>query len=179
MTRTLIVFELNSNLLDRVYNLTKDLQLNDTSEATTYRQQYPSAPANLPPSVVLGDAMSSDTYFSSMSLTETWERYLNMMTMGQGKYATTNSEDSGTLESLVRADEAGLVDYSRVMVVRRELFSPSYKPRLMRPDLDSSVPVPTLIALQTRPRTLTMRFMKVKLQEVSTRPYRTSKSSDL
>ncbi|GAA6011541.1 hypothetical protein JCM11491_004682 [Sporobolomyces phaffii] len=112
------VFELNSNLRDRVYNLTKDVQLNDTAEAIAYRQQYPAAPANAPPVVTLGDAMSSDTYFSSLSLTETWERYVTMMTMGQGTYATTNSEDSGTLEALVRADEGGLVDYSRVMVLR-------------------------------------------------------------
>ncbi|GAA5904062.1 purine-nucleoside phosphorylase [Sporobolomyces salmoneus] len=111
------VFELNTNLLDRIYNLTKDLQLNDSTEAMNYRQQYPSAPANQPPSVVLGDAICSDTYYYA-SLSGTWERYLNMMTLGQGKYATTASEDSATLESLVRADDAGLVDYSRVMVLR-------------------------------------------------------------
>ncbi|GAA5947398.1 hypothetical protein JCM3765_001658 [Sporobolomyces pararoseus] len=111
------VFELNTNLLDRVYNLTKDLQLNDSTEAINYRQQFPSAPANQPPTVVLGDAMCSDTYFYA-ALTGTWERYMNMMTMGQGKYATSASEDSASLESLVRADEAGLIDYSRVMVLR-------------------------------------------------------------
>ncbi|GAA5878242.1 hypothetical protein JCM16303_002697 [Sporobolomyces ruberrimus] len=111
------VFELNTNLLEQVYNLTKDVALNDSFEAMDYRQQYPSAPANQPPTVVLGDAMCSDTYFSS-SLTGTWERYLKMMTLDQGKYATTASEDSATLESLVRADEAGLVDYSRIMVLR-------------------------------------------------------------
>jgi purine nucleoside permease len=110
------VFELNTNLLNRVFDLTKDIKLNDSTEAMDYRQQYPSAPANQPPSVVLGDAMCSDTYYYA-ALTGTWERYLNMMTNGQGKYATTASEDSATLESLVRADEAGLVDYSRVMVV--------------------------------------------------------------
>lgn len=110
------MFELNTNLLDRVYNLTKDLALNDSTEASNYRQQYPSAPANQPPAVVLGDAMCSDTYFYG-ALASTWERYLNTMTLGQGKYATTASEDSATLESLVRADEAGLVDYSRVMLV--------------------------------------------------------------
>ncbi|GAA5931483.1 purine-nucleoside phosphorylase [Sporobolomyces koalae] len=111
------VIELNTNLLDRVFSLTKDLSLNDSSDAIEFRKQYDTAPANQPPSVVLGDAMCSDSYFSG-SLTGTWERYLNMMTNGLGKYATTAQEDSATLEALVRADEAQLVDFSRVMLLR-------------------------------------------------------------
>ena len=65
--------------------------------------------------------MCSDTYYYA-ALTGTWERYMKMMTMDQGKYATSASEDSASLESLVRADEAGLVDYSRVMVVSLTLL---------------------------------------------------------
>ncbi|GAA5831495.1 hypothetical protein JCM5353_007644 [Sporobolomyces roseus] len=112
------VFELNTNLLDRVYNLTKDVKLNDSAEAIEFRKQYDSAPANEPPTVILGDSLSSDTYYAGDLLTKTWENYFNMMTTGQGKYATTNQEDSAILESLVRADDGGLIDYSRVMLLR-------------------------------------------------------------
>lgn len=40
------------------------------------------------------------------------------MTKGEGNYSTTAQEDNATLEVMVRAHKAGLVDYSRIVLLR-------------------------------------------------------------
>ncbi|GAA5821538.1 hypothetical protein JCM11251_000897 [Rhodosporidiobolus azoricus] len=112
------VFELNTNLLDIALNLTKDVQLNDSSVAAEYRKRFDFAPANEPPKVFQGDALCSDAYFAGNLLSETWGNYTKLMTKGQGTYALTAQEDNATLEAMVRAHKAGLVDYSRILLLR-------------------------------------------------------------
>ncbi|GAA5889059.1 hypothetical protein JCM6882_009731 [Rhodosporidiobolus microsporus] len=112
------VFELNTNLLDIALNLTKDVQLNDSSVAADYRQRFDFAPANEGPKVFQGDALCSDAYFAGTLLAETWGNYTELMTNGEGKYAMTAQEDNATLEAMVRAHKAGLVDYSRILLLR-------------------------------------------------------------
>ncbi|TKA50558.1 hypothetical protein B0A53_06049 [Rhodotorula sp. CCFEE 5036] len=112
------VFELNTNLLARAVNITSGLQLNDSSVAQQYRSRFSYAPANQPPTVTQGDALCSDAYFAGNLLAETWGNYTTYMTKGEGKYATTAQEDNATLEAMVRAHKAGLVDYARIMLLR-------------------------------------------------------------
>lgn len=40
------------------------------------------------------------------------------MTKGEGNYSMTAQEDNATLEVMVRAHKAGLVDYSRIVLLR-------------------------------------------------------------
>ncbi|GAA5876486.1 hypothetical protein JCM1840_005554 [Sporobolomyces johnsonii] len=112
------VFELNTNLLDRVMNITKDVQLNDSTTAVEYRKKYDCAPANQPPTVTQCDTVCSDVYFAGTLMGETWANYSSLMTGGEAKYCMTAQEDNATLEALVRAHKAGLVDYSRVILLR-------------------------------------------------------------
>ncbi|BGP19326.1 hypothetical protein JCM10213v2_007415 [Rhodosporidiobolus nylandii] len=112
------VFELNTNLLDRALNLTKDLTLNSSTTADSYRQKFDFAPANQPPKVSQGDVLCSDAYFAGTLLAETWGNYTKLMTNGSATYATTAQEDNATLEAMVRAHKAGLVDYSRIALLR-------------------------------------------------------------
>ncbi|BGP57650.1 hypothetical protein JCM8202v2_005294 [Rhodotorula sphaerocarpa] len=112
------VFELNTNLLARAVNLTSGLTLNDSSVAQQYRKRFDYAPANQPPSVTQGDALCSDAYWAGNLLAWTWGNYTSLMTKGEGKYATTAQEDNATLEAMVRATKAGLVDYARIMLLR-------------------------------------------------------------
>ncbi|GAA5956661.1 hypothetical protein JCM21900_002330 [Sporobolomyces salmonicolor] len=112
------VFELNTNLLDRVMNITKDVQLNDSTTAVEYRQKFSYAPANQPPAVTQCDTVCSDVYFAGTLMSETWANYSSLMTGGEAKYCMTAQEDNATLEALVRAHKAGLVDYSRVILLR-------------------------------------------------------------
>ncbi|GAA6060777.1 hypothetical protein JCM10212_006757 [Sporobolomyces blumeae] len=113
------VFELNTNLLDRVLNITSNVKLNDTEGAAAYRSKFNFAPANEAPAVFQDSALvPSDAYFAGTLLAESWGNYTELMTKGQGKYALTAQEDNASLEALMRADKAGLVDFSRVMLLR-------------------------------------------------------------
>ncbi|BGP42767.1 hypothetical protein JCM10450v2_006878 [Rhodotorula kratochvilovae] len=112
------VFELNTNLLDRALNLTKGVSLNDSSVAQEYRKKFDYAPANQPPAVTTCDTLCSDAYFAGSLLAETWGNYTELMTKGEGKYCMTAQEDNATLEAMVRAHKAGLVDYSRILLLR-------------------------------------------------------------
>ncbi|BGO94510.1 hypothetical protein NBRC10512_000313 [Rhodotorula toruloides] len=112
------VFELNTNLLSRVLNITSGVKLNDSTTAQEYRKRFNYAPANEPPKVFQGDALCSDAYFAGTLLSETWGNYTKLMTKGEGNYSTTAQEDNATLEVMVRAHKAGLVDYSRIVLLR-------------------------------------------------------------
>ncbi|BGP27000.1 purine nucleoside permease [Rhodotorula toruloides] len=112
------VFELNTNLLSRVLNITSGVKLNDSTTAQEYRKRFNYAPANEPPKIYQGDALCSDAYFAGTLLAETWGNYTKLMTKGEGNYSTTAQEDNATLEVMVRAHKAGLVDYSRIVLLR-------------------------------------------------------------
>ncbi|EJU00210.1 purine nucleoside permease [Dacryopinax primogenitus] len=106
------VFELNTNLLARVMDVVKDVKLNDTADAAAF------APANLPPTIVQCDVATSDVWFSGAMLSEAMGNITEIWTNGTGKYCTTAEEDNATLESAVRAHLAGMVDYSRFILLR-------------------------------------------------------------
>ncbi|GAA6010869.1 hypothetical protein JCM10207_003967 [Rhodosporidiobolus poonsookiae] len=112
------VFELNTNLLSRALNLTSGLTLNDSSTAVEYRKKYDFAPANEVPKVTQCDALCSDVYFAGQRLADTFTNYSALVTNGEAVACTTAQEDNATLESMVRAHKAGLVDYSRILLLR-------------------------------------------------------------
>ncbi|KAK4052027.1 hypothetical protein OIV83_002321 [Microbotryomycetes sp. JL201] len=112
------LFELNTNLLKRALQVTKSIKLNDSSIAMQYRQKFDFAPANEPPKVTQCDVLTSDVYFAGTLLAESFGNYTKLITKGQGTYCTTAQEDNATLEAMVRATKAGLMDYSRVIVLR-------------------------------------------------------------
>lgn len=112
------MFELNTNLLERALIVTKHLTLNDSSTAATYRQKFDYAPANEKPVVTQCDVLTSDVYFAGTLLAESFGNYTELVTGNKGTYCTTAQEDNATLEAMVRAHKAKLVDYSRIIVLR-------------------------------------------------------------
>ncbi|ORY77643.1 purine nucleoside permease [Leucosporidium creatinivorum] len=112
------VFELNTNLLQRAMIVTKHLTLNDSTTAAAYRKKFDYAPANLAPKVTQCDVLTSDVYFAGTLLAEGFGNYTDLVTKGKGTYCTTAQEDNATLEAMVRAHKAKLVDYSRIIVLR-------------------------------------------------------------
>lgn len=113
------VFELNANLRDRAVALASKAKLSDNALAKTYRAQFPHAEAAAKlPSVFKGDTASSDNWFSGPTLGDAFTNYTALVTNGTGRYCMTAQEDSGTLESLLRATLAGRVDFSRIIVMR-------------------------------------------------------------
>ncbi|KAF9264601.1 NUP-domain-containing protein [Marasmius fiardii PR-910] len=113
------VFELNDDLRTLAYEFAKDAKLNDTSAAAEYRAQYSGdSPGGKPPSVVLCDTATSDVFWSGRLLAEAFENTTRLFTNGTGDYCTTQQEDNATLEALLRGAVSGLVDFSRVIVMR-------------------------------------------------------------
>lgn len=111
-------FELNDNLKKRAVYLAGLATLNDTAAAQAYRSKYDYAPANQPPSVVECDTATSNNYWSGSVLGEAFNAYTLLLTNGSGKYCATQQEDNAILESLVRAELAEKVDFSRIMIMR-------------------------------------------------------------
>jgi purine nucleoside permease len=113
------VFELNKDLQDRAIHLASKANLSDNSASQTYRAKYPHTDAAAKgPSVFAGDVASSDNWFSGPTLAEAFTNYTALVTNGTGKYCMAAQEDSGSLEALLRADIAGRVDFSRVILMR-------------------------------------------------------------
>ncbi|CAO2656428.1 Nn.00g052310.m01.CDS01 [Neocucurbitaria sp. VM-36] len=117
------VFEVNDALRKLAVGFAKTATLNDSSEAIAYRAMYNTsdgiyaAGAELP-SVVECDVATSDVYYSGTLLSEAFGNYTALVTNGSGIYCTTAQEDNATLEAMLRAHVAGLVDFSRIIIMR-------------------------------------------------------------
>ncbi len=112
------MFAVNPALADWAYSLTRDVPLSDSEKLQKVRREFPSATAQMPPHVVLGDEISSSTYWHGKLLDAWATQWMDYFTQGKGQFVTTAMEDTGTLLSLKHLADAGRVDYQRVMVLR-------------------------------------------------------------
>ena len=117
------VFELNDSLRKLAAGFARKATLNDTAEAVAYRAKYQTSDGKYragtqPPSVVECDVTTSDNWFSGRLLGEAFDRYTKLITNGTGVYCNTAQEDNATLEALLRGHKAGLVDFSRIIIMR-------------------------------------------------------------
>jgi purine nucleoside permease len=113
------VFQLNPVLVDWAYRLTKDTPLGDTPALQKHRALYVGYPkALMPPSVIEGENLASMNFWHGQ-LMNTWaEEWVKYFTAGQGTFATSAMEDTGTVQSLTWLTRAGKADVSRVLVLR-------------------------------------------------------------
>lgn len=113
------VFELNENLRDRALQLAEQAFLyNGSARNDEFRLTYNYAPANRTPMAIPCDTLTGDTYWFGETLDETFTNYTKLMTNGTGNYCTTQQEDNATLEAMMRAAMYGLVDFSRIVIMR-------------------------------------------------------------
>lgn len=117
------VFELNEALRDVAFDFAVTAgTLNDSSAAVAYRANYASTAAYSAavtgPSVIKGDVATSDVYYSGTLLGEAFENTTTLFTNGSGTYVMTAQEDNATLEVLLRAAAAKLLDFGRIIVMR-------------------------------------------------------------
>lgn len=132
------VFEINEALRDKAFEYASKAKLNDSATTQEYRAKYAASgavftTATEAPSVVKCDSVTSDVYYSGSLLSEAFENVTTVWTNGSGIYCMTAQEDNATLEVMVRAAIQGLVDYSRIMVMRtgeRVRFSLCFGPFL-------------------------------------------------
>ena len=116
------VYELNDNLRQKAIQFAKSAHLADDERSQTYRSLYANspeyAPAAAPPTIVACDTATSDQFWTGKLLGEAMENYTLLLTDGAGDYCTTQQEDNATLEALIRGAVRGVVDFSRVMILR-------------------------------------------------------------
>ena len=112
------VYELNSALAQWAYDLTRAIPLNDPEALKEIRTHFDGAAAQRAPSVILGDEISSSTFWHG-KLSDAWAaEWVSYFTGGKGQFATTAMEDTGTLQSLKYLAQAGRVDWQRILVLR-------------------------------------------------------------
>ncbi len=113
------VYQLNRQLVDWAFNLTKDTELIDNEEIAAMRAQYSNFPQAMnPPRVIKGDQLAAMTYWHGKLLNDWANDWMAYWTGGQGNFVTSAMEDTGTLQSLTFLDQAGKVDLERVLVLR-------------------------------------------------------------
>jgi purine nucleoside permease len=112
------VYELNAGLAQWAYNLTSNTPLADPDALKEIRSHFDGDAAQRPPYVTIGDEISSSTYWHG-KLSDAWaSEWVNYFTGGEGQFATTAMEDTGTLQSLMYLARAGRVDRQRILVLR-------------------------------------------------------------
>jgi purine nucleoside permease len=112
------VFEVNPELAEWAFNLTRNVPLADSDKLKELRSHFEGAAAQEPPHVAMGDEISSSTYWHGR-LFDAWaEEWLSYFTGGKGQFATTAMEDTGTLLSLKNLANAGRVNWHRILVLR-------------------------------------------------------------
>ena len=112
------LFEVNAALTHWAYELTKSVPLADSDKLKEARAQFDGIAAQQPPQVTIGDEISSSTYWHGKLLDAWATEWMRYFTGGQGTFATTAMEDTGTLRSLKNLAGAGLVDWNRILVLR-------------------------------------------------------------
>lgn len=114
-----MVYTLNPNLVAWAYQLTRSLPLMDTPALQANRRRYKGySHAQMPPQVMVGDTLASETFWVGKRMNAWAERWVKYWTENQGTFATTAEEEIGMLQALSLQARAGRVDMNRILVLR-------------------------------------------------------------
>jgi purine nucleoside permease len=120
------VMEVNEALRELAFQFASNAYLTDNSASKIYRANYATGATGevytagaAVPSVVKCDVATSDVYYSGNLLSTAFENTTKVWTnQTEYTYCMTAQEDGAVLQALMRGDLAGLVDYSRIIVLR-------------------------------------------------------------
>ncbi|MEM0911371.1 MAG: purine nucleoside permease [Pseudomonadota bacterium] len=113
------VYQLNAELVDWAYKLTKDVELPDYPEMAALRSKYKGYPnAQKPPFVLKGDQLAASTFWHGDQLNQWANTWVHYWTGGEGNFVSSGMEDTGSYQSMVYLHTIGKVDKNRFMVLR-------------------------------------------------------------
>ena len=113
------VYQLNPQLTDWAYTLTKHVKLNDYPVMQALRDKYTGYPnAQKLPFVLKGEHVAASTFWHGSMLNEWANNWTHYWTAGQGNFVSSGMEDTGAYQSMIYLDNAKKADRSRFMVVR-------------------------------------------------------------
>jgi purine nucleoside permease len=113
------IFELNPQLMDWAFNLTKGVVLADSRQLQDTRARFTGYPnAQKPPFVLKGDNLASLTFWHGKLLNEWANHWVDYWSEGKGNFVTSAMEDTGTVQALIYLTPTGRVNKDRLMVLR-------------------------------------------------------------
>ncbi|WP_339720278.1 cupin domain-containing protein [uncultured Paraglaciecola sp.] len=113
------VYQLDPQLVDWAYALTKDIELNDYPQMQALRDKYTGYPnAQKLPFVLKGEHLAASTFWHGDLLNQWANNWTHYWTAGQGNFVSSGMEDTGSYQSMIYLDKVQKVDKSRFMVVR-------------------------------------------------------------
>ncbi len=113
------VFQLNPDLVDWAFNMTKDMELPDHETLAATRDLYTEHEvARRAPFVLRGDQLAGMTFWHGEKLNAWANRWTDYWTNGEGEFVSAAMEDTGTYQSLSNLDNAGKVNKNRLLVIR-------------------------------------------------------------
>ncbi|KAI8977734.1 purine nucleoside permease [Trametes punicea] len=116
------VFEVNEDLRQMALEMAKAGKLVDDVKSQKYRANYAANPVfaagAAPPSVVACDTATADVFWTGSILAEAFENTTRLFTNETATYCTTQQEDNATLGALLRGALTGLLDFSRIIIMR-------------------------------------------------------------
>jgi len=114
-----MAYTLDPGLVQWAYDLTRSTPLPDSEPLQKIRARYTGFPkAQTPPSVMLGDTISGETFWVGAKMNKWAERWVAYWTDGAGTMATTAEEDIGFMQALTAQSKAGRVDARRALILR-------------------------------------------------------------
>lgn len=116
---SLEMMQLNPELTDWAFALTKDIELPDMEGLKETRELYTEHPnARKKPFVLKGDHLAAMRFWHGELMNDWANDWVDFWTEGEGEFVTSAMEDTGTFMSLQLLDNIGKVDKDRVMVLR-------------------------------------------------------------
>lgn len=113
------LFPLNKGLRDWAYNLTAHVALPDSVDLATLRAGFRAYPkAMCPPSVIMGDEATGQTFWKGQRYNDHTMRWVRYWTGKEGSFVMTAMESSGIARALSTLGKMGTVAPDRLMVMR-------------------------------------------------------------
>jgi purine nucleoside permease/predicted cupin superfamily sugar epimerase len=112
-------YQLNTQLTNWAYELSKDTELTDYPAMKELREKYTNYPnARKRPFVLVGDHMAASTFWHGKLLNEWANDWTSYWSNGDANFVTSGMEDTGSYQSMIYLDKAKKADKSRFMVLR-------------------------------------------------------------
>jgi len=116
--RSRTITQLNLQLTQWAYVLTKDLTLQNTGAMRKFRHEYTFVAARAESAVSIGATLSAETFWLGAKLDEWARQWVEYMTDGKGHFRTTETNDAGTMVAIAALAQTGRVDPNRVLLLR-------------------------------------------------------------
>jgi purine nucleoside permease len=112
-------YQLNHELVEWAYQLTRNVHLDDTPALKSIRAGYARYPNALkPPFVLKGDEVSASDWWLGERMNALAQQWMGYWSGGKGRAVTTAMEDCGILTSLTSLARGHRVLFDRVLVLR-------------------------------------------------------------